>query len=883
MSTFNAGAIEANLTLGRSSWTKDLQKTKKEIADLEKKSISIGVDLDDDNARVAMDNLELFLEDLESKTYAPKADLDISDANATLEAFEAMLERMEMNTLQIQADADIDNALVQLNELENLIDVLEADDLVIHVRIDADQAKLELIDLSVHIQRLSLAGIGIDVDIHDYAKAIAQLVTLDGAVSVLDGRDIDIPVNVDRAALAGLVGSGASGGGGGSLGLLKILIYAILLLSPVLAVAMSSLTAAVVAFAAAMAGAAGAAIVLGAGLAGLVQRFKDTDPSDYTPAMQMFADSIDAVKDAWSEFLDGIEDTGFGLMAQALELVADVLPTLVPLFNTVAEAMSGVLDGIGAFVDSPEYDEMIAFFSGFGVDMLVSFLKIGGNLIRFFGRLFQAIEPFAREMMGGLEDVTAGWAAWADDLENNQSFQDFMDNASKYGPMVLDMLGSLIQAFMALGDALEPFAGPMLEGLTFLFDAIANAPTELLTALIAGIAGLWLGMSVIAPLIGAVSGGIAALAGAVGLAVGPFLLIVAAIGLVAFAIYQLWTENETFRTAVIDAWNAIYETMAPIIEDIVALFMENWPAIKEFVLQLWEDLKVIITEAMIILSAVIGAAMAYISFMWDKFGKNILTTITIAFNLVAGIVRGVVTQLKGYFQIISGILTGDWSKAWEGMKNVVRGAGQVVGAIAKAIKDSIVNMASQVRTAFNTLTGWLGGLGGRIGSAVSGMWNSVWTNFKSVLNQVIGAWNNLSFSVDIPDKIPGLPDKWTVNTPNVDYLAEGGYITDPGLFVVGEGKDNEIVAPEPVMEKIVRDNSGANLDYGTMAAAIASALAAVMDRFNPVTREDIERLIEAAGFSLTVDARGDTATVGQMASAIGFELRRLGFGGKDNV
>lgn len=882
MSTFNAGAIEANLTLGRSAWTKDLQKTKKEIADLERKSITIGVDLDDDNARVAMDNLELMLDDLENTTYTPKVDVDIEKAEATLERFEQKIENLERDTLNIRVDADLDNALVQLDNLENLIDVLEQDDLVITVRVDAERAKIELIDLAVQMQRMSLAGIDIGVDIDGYAKAIAQLITLEGQIGILDGRKVDIDIDIDRALLTGLVGAGGGGAGGGSLGLLRILLYALIVLSPIVAVSISSMTAAIVAFAAALVGALGPLILLGGGLTGLVQQFKDADPSEYTPAMQAFADAIDAVKAAYDEFLGLIGDAGFTLMADALQLVADILPQLAPLFNATAEALGPVLDSIGEFVESSEFQEMLAFFTGFGVDMLITFLKIGGNLIQFFGRLFQAIAPFATGMMKSLEETTAGWADWADDLENNDSFQKFLANAEKYGPMVLEMLGELFAAFGHLGDALEPFAGPMLEGMTAFFNLFQDIPTEALTLIIGALAGLWLGLNVLAPLIGAITTGLSTLMLVFGIGLGPLLLIIGAIVAFGVALYQLWQHNETFRTAVMDTWNAIYEAIAPIVEQIVALFMDNWPAIQEFLVALWGDIRVIVAETMIAIMAVVRGVTNTIQILWSIFGGTILSATKIIFTAIGGVIRGAFQIIKGIFQIFSGLITGDWSKMWEGIKNVGRGAMTVLRTVANGIKETFTSMVTGVNNALTRLVGFFRGIGGKISSAVGNMWDGIWSGFRNIINKVIGAWNNISFSVDIPDKIPGLPDEFRVSTPNVPMLARGAYLTEPTLNVAGEAGP-EIVAPEPVLERIVRDNSGGNLDYGRLAAAIAGALAAVLDRATTITREDIERLIESAGMSLLVDARSEGATVGQLAGAIGFQLRQLGYGGKDNV
>jgi phage-related protein len=86
------------------------------------------------------------------------------------------------------------------------------------------------------------------------------------------------------------------------------------------------------------------------------------------------------------------------------------------------------------------------------------------------------------------------------------------------------------------------------------------------------------------------------------------------------------------------------------------------------------------------------------------------------------------------------------------------------------------------------------GLGGTITTKAANMWDGLGSSFKGVINRMIGWWNNLSFSIDIPDKIPGLPDSFSITTPNIPYLAEGGLITSATLAVVGEAGP-EVVIP----------------------------------------------------------------------------------------
>lgn len=1037
MSSFNAGKIEADLTLGRSQWVKDLRKTQKEIADLEKTGITIGIDADDTNARVVMDNLELMLDDLGRSTYTPEIEVQARDANRIMERVEDRLDALDRRvavaqvfvdtdnaqvaldnierdmdvldregiripvevlaadahreldllerkvsaldnrSISIDADADITNAVIQLDILENHMDVLEADNVNIQADADTAAAEAKLIDLAILTNNLDNQDFDIQIDVDGYETANAKMLTLQGVIAATDANDINIDVDYDQDRLEQLVGAASSGGGGGGgyLGLLKILIYAIILLSPVLSVMISSATAAIVAFAAAVAGAAGAALILGAGLFGLVQRFKDLDPSEYTPEMQAFADSIDAVSGAWEEFLDGIEGPGFALMAQALELVADILPDLIPIFNEAAEAMGGILDGIASWVDSPQYQEMLDFFGGFGVDMLETFLRIGGNLLVFFGELFAAIEPFAREMMGGLEELTAGWAAWAEELDSNKAFQDFMENASTYGPMVLDMLGSLLGAFMNLGRALEPFAGPMLEALTWFFDLIANVDPSTLTALIGIFAGIWAGANILLPIITGIGGALGAIATAAGIGMAPLLAIGGAIALVVAAVVDLWRENGAFKDSVMNIWQEIQDTVVPIVEDIWTKIQENWGPISQWAGEMFGAVKDIITSIMQIVEFVVVGVLDEIQYAWANWGDEIMAVVEWLLGIIGPMLQGGMEIVAGIFETVAAVLQGDWEGAWEGVKRILDGGLMQLKALlngflepARAawnkvkdmflnvwedtmeggrnkwinfrawmtekwgnfrdwitswapnfpaiwedIKDKWSNMRANIEGKWGSFRDWVTGwapnfpaiwddisakftairenvegkwanfkeaIGGWVVNA-GGIFDSIKEAFRGVLNTIVGWWNNFSLTVDIPDKIPGLPDSFTISTPNVSGYAKGAYVpgNQPHLAWFGEGQDNEVVAPEPILRQIVEEHSGSKIDYTAMAAAVAEALRSVFAGLRGVSPEDLERLIEAASVNIHLGGDRNDRIGRDEIRMLMFELRRLGYNG----
>lgn len=85
------------------------------------------------------------------------------------------------------------------------------------------------------------------------------------------------------------------------------------------------------------------------------------------------------------------------------------------------------------------------------------------------------------------------------------------------------------------------------------------------------------------------------------------------------------------------------------------------------------------------------------------------------------------------------------------------------------------------------------GIGGTIRTKAANMWDGIGESFKGTINKMIGWWNDLEFHIDIPDKIPGLPDSFTISTPNIPMLANGGIVSRPTLAIIGEDGPEAVV------------------------------------------------------------------------------------------
>lgn len=159
----------------------------------------------------------------------------------------------------------------------------------------------------------------------------------------------------------------------------------------------------------------------------------------------------------------------------------------------------------------------------------------------------------------------------------------------------------------------------------------------------------------------------------------------------------------------------------------------------------------------------IVALIAIFVLAW-KHSATFRAIVTGALNGVLAVARAVAGWFTGTF---APWISGVWSKFSSG---------------AVAAKNGVVS-------AFNAVVGFVKGLPGRISSAASGMWNGITSAFRSAINWIIGRWNGLHFSIPgVDTHIPGVGKVggFTLSTPDIPYLAQGGTAISPGLAVVGD-------------------------------------------------------------------------------------------------
>lgn len=157
------------------------------------------------------------------------------------------------------------------------------------------------------------------------------------------------------------------------------------------------------------------------------------------------------------------------------------------------------------------------------------------------------------------------------------------------------------------------------------------------------------------------------------------------------------------------------------------LLYKNWDKVKEKAGQLKDwisgkfgELKENISKAVQAFADKFPAAFAFISSVFDSWHQT-----------VTGIISGVKQVFQGIIQFFSGVFTGDWSKALDGLKNVFSGAFNALSSLAMAPLNALKGVVSG---AFNAIDVATGGKLTAIKEKASAAWNSIKETAGTVLS-----------------------------------------------------------------------------------------------------------------------------------------------------
>lgn len=447
---------------------------------------------------------------------------------------------------------------------------------------------------------------------------------------------------------------------------------------------------------------------------------------------------LQAFKGFWKDFTKQFEEPVFAMFSQGLKLVQGILKEMAPTISNVADVL---MDLMGEATNAIEAGGLKPFFEWLSInaaEALNSFAHIFGNVFAGVFSLLQAFTPLGASMEEGLLRLTERFKAWAASVGESNGFKGFIEYVKTNGPVLMELLGNLVNFIVDVGVALAPLGEKLLGLLNDLTNFLANSEGvqsffQMLSDIGISIIDNWGPISDI--LISLTAGVIAFKAGMIGMEIigtinmlmtawrtGTLMQTIAQWGLNA----AMWANPITWIIAAIAALIAIG----------VLLYL-NWDTVKAKALELWANL----TTAWSNLKSDTEAK-------WNEISNKVKTAIDDAKAKVVSkaqeIWQGIVDKWNSAKQ--------STQETWDSISTAIGDAMNSAGAAIKDFFSPLLNFIDRAKGAwdgfvgkitsfkmpsfsFPSLPSWLGGGGGADGSHATGLAQVPFDGYKAILHK----------------------------------------------------------------------------------------------------------------------------------------------------
>ncbi|EUD36864.1 hypothetical protein O706_02754, partial [Staphylococcus aureus M0704] len=437
--------------------------------------------------------------------------------------------------------------------------------------------------------------------------------------------------------------------------------------------------------------------------------------------------------------------------------LVNVFTQLAPLFQWSADWLDRLGQSFSNWANSAAGENSITRFIEYTKTNLPIIGNIFKNVFAGINNLMNAFSGSSTGIFQSLEQMTAKFREWSEQVGQSQGFKDFVSYIQTNGPLIMQLIGNIARGLVAFATAMAPIASAVLRVAVAITGWIANLfeahpATAQLVGVIITLVGAFrflipiilavsnfMGGGLIGRIIALVSkfgllrAGLTILKGAFMLLKGPlkiisviFQLLFGKIGLIRNAItglvtvfgilggpitivigviaaliaifVLLWNKNEGFRNFIINAWNAI------------KTFMVNvWNVLKAVASVVWNAILTAITTAVSnvynFIMIVWNQIVAYLQGLWN----GIIAIATTVWNLLVTIITTVFTTIMTIVMTI-------WTAIWTFLSTIWN----TIITIATTIWNLLVTVITTVFTTIMTIA--------------MTIWNAIWTFLQTLWN-----------------------------------------------------------------------------------------------------------------------------------------------------
>lgn len=209
------------------------------------------------------------------------------------------------------------------------------------------------------------------------------------------------------------------------------------------------------------------------------------------PAAAQFIQYIDTLEPQFRSLQMTAREGIFPGVQEGIESFLQRAPQVRRIVSDIAEAMGGLASDAGAGLGGERFSTFFDYLENRAAPILTEFGRTIGNFAEGLVNLLVAFDPATQGFSAGLLDMSRSFAEWSRTLENNASFQEFLDYVQQAGPKALDFIGALVDALAGIASAAAPVGDVVLPILTQMLEVLgAIAKSDIGTPLIAGLAAV---------------------------------------------------------------------------------------------------------------------------------------------------------------------------------------------------------------------------------------------------------------------------------------------------------------------------------------------------------------------------------------------------------
>ncbi|MFH6460942.1 hypothetical protein ACHLL7_13400 [Staphylococcus aureus] len=774
---------------------------------------------------------EVKLSELEKKRISIDVNADNSKFNRVLKVSKASLEAL--NRSKAKAIIDVDNGVAN-SKIKRTKEELKSIPNKTRSRLDVDTG---LSIPTIYAFKKSLDALPnkkttkVDVDTNRLKKAYAYIIKANDNFQ----RQMGNLANMFR--VFGTVGSNMVGGLlTSSFSILIPVIASVVPVVFALLNAIKVLTGGVLALGGAVAIAGAGFVAFGAMAISAIKMLND-GTLQASSATNEYKKALDGVKSAWTDIIKQNQSAIFTTLANGLNTVKTAMQSLQPFFSGISRGMeeasqsvlkwaqnSGVasrffnmmnttgvsvfnklLSAAGGFGDglvnvftqlAPLFqwsadwlDRLGQSFSNWansaaGENSITRFIEYTKTNLPIIGNIFKNVFVGINNLMNAfsgsstgifqsLEQMTAKFREWSEQVGQSQGFKDFVSYIQTNGPLIMQLIGNIARGLVAFATAMAPIASAVLRVAVAITGWIANlfeahpATAQLVGVIITLvgafrflIAPILAVMDFLGPLaarlvalvtkfgwaktgtlvlskamtslkgpiklvtaifqllfgkIGLIRNAITGLVTVFGILGGPITIVIGVIAALIAIFVLLWNKNEGFRNFIINAWNAI------------KTFMVNvWNVLKAVASVVWNAILTAITTAVTnvynFIMIVWNQIVAYLQGLWN----GIIAIATTVWNLLVTIITTVFTTIMTIVMTI-------WTAIWTFLSTIWN----TIITIATTIWNLLVTVITTVFTTIMTIA--------------MTIWNAIWTFLQTLWNTIVTVatkvWNAITTAI----------------------------------------------------------------------------------------------------------------------------------------